>query len=374
MIPFLDLKKINQQYRNDIIEAVSRVVDSGFYVLGQEVKAFEQEFALYCGTKYCVGTANGLDALSLTIRAWKEMGKIDDGDEVIVPANTYIASILAITENQLKPVFVEPNINTYNICPEKIKQAITPKTKIILAVHLYGQLAPMQEIMTIANEYQILVLEDSAQAHGASINEKLAGSLGHASGFSFYPGKNIGALGDAGAVTTDDKKLAETIHALGNYGSHVKYENTYKGVNSRLDEIQAAILRIKLKYYASEVLLRKKIAIKYAQNIKNSLVTMPITHENTLNSLSNHVFHLFVVRVNNREAFQLHLKSNGIDTMIHYPIPPHKQKAYIKYRHLLLPITEKIHKEVVSLPISSTMSNIEINNVIQTVNSFNIES
>lgn len=374
MIPFLDLKKINQQYRNDIIEAVSRVVDSGFYVLGQEVKAFEQEFALYCGTKYCVGTANGLDALSLTIRAWKEMGKIDDGDEVIVPANTYIASILAITENQLKPVFVEPNINTYNICPEKIKQAITPKTKIILAVHLYGQLAPMQEIMTIANEYQILVLEDSAQAHGASINEKLAGSLGHASGFSFYPGKNIGALGDAGAVTTDDKKLAETIHALGNYGSHVKYENTYKGVNSRLDEIQAAILRIKLKYYASEVLLRKKIAIKYAQNIKNSLVTMPIAHENTLNSLSNHVFHLFVVRVNNREAFQLHLKSNGIDTMIHYPIPPHKQKAYIKYRHLLLPITEKIHKEVVSLPISSTMSNIEINNVIQTVNSFNIES
>ena len=370
MIPFLDLKKINKQNRNDIIDAVTRVIDSGWYVLGQEVKAFEQEFALYCGTKHCIGTANGLDALSLTIRAWKEMGKLNDGDEVIVPANTYIASILAITENQLKPIFVEPNLNTYNICPENIRQAIKSNTKMILAVHLYGQLAPMKEIMTIADEHQLLVLEDSAQAHGATLDGRRAGSLGHASGFSFYPGKNIGALGDAGAVTTNNTELAETVYALSNYGSRKKYENLYKGTNSRLDEIQAAILRIKLKHYNSDVLSRQKIAISYAQNINNPLVTLPIAQNTKLASISNHVFHLFVVRVMNRKDFQLHLKSAGIDTMIHYPIPPHKQKAYVEYNHLNLPITEKVHQEVVSLPIGPSMNNIEVGKVVSAVNDF----
>ena len=370
MLPFLDLKKINQQNRKDIIDAVTRVIDSGWYVLGKEVKAFEQEFALYCGTKHCIGTANGLDALSLTIRAWKEMGKLHDGDEVIVPANTYIASILAITENQLKPIFVEPNLITYNICPDNIRQAIKSNTKMILAVHLYGQLAPMKEIMTIADEHQLLVLEDSAQAHGATLDGRRAGSLGHASGFSFYPGKNIGALGDAGAITTNNTELAETVYALSNYGSYKKYENLYKGTNSRLDEIQAAILRIKLKHYASDVLSRQKIAISYAQNINNPLVTLPIAQNTTLTDITNHVFHLFVVRVMNRKAFQLHLRSAGIDTMIHYPIPPHKQNAYIEYNHLNLPITERIHQEVVSLPIGPTMNNIEVDKVVVAVSDF----
>jgi dTDP-4-amino-4,6-dideoxygalactose transaminase len=243
MIPFLDLKAINEQHRQALIEAATRVIDSGWYVLGHEVKAFEQEFAMYCGTEHCVGMANGLDALVLTLRAWKEMGKISECDEVIVPANTYIASVLAITENRLKPILVEPDKNTYNLCPHKVRLAITPNTRAIVAVHLYGQLAPMKELMAIADEHQLLVLEDSAQAHGALIDGKRAGNWGHAAAFSFYPGKNLGALGDGGAVTTNDFALAETVRALGNYGSHKKYKNIYQGVNSRLDEMQAAFLR-----------------------------------------------------------------------------------------------------------------------------------
>jgi dTDP-4-amino-4,6-dideoxygalactose transaminase len=372
MIPFLDLKVINEQHRQALISAATRVIDSGWYVLGQEVRAFEQEFASYCGTQHCVGMANGLDALVLTLRAWKELGKLKEGDEVIVPANTYIASVLAITENRLKPVLVEPDAQSYNLCPQKVRQAITSKTKAIVAVHLYGQLAPMKAIMDLAEEHKLLVLEDSAQAHGATVDGKRAGSWGHASGFSFYPGKNLGALGDAGAMTTNDADLAQTVRALGNYGSHKKYENIYKGINSRLDEMQAALLRVKLQHLDSDTLLRQQIAVAYAKGITNPIVTLPIASSSTVASLQNHVFHLFVVRVKNRAAFQTHFKAAGIDTLIHYPIPPHQQQAYGEYQHLSLPLTEKIHQEVVSLPISPVMQMEEAAEIISVVNEFAI--
>lgn len=372
MIPFLDLKAINQQYRQGLIDAVTRVIDSGWYVLGQEVKAFEQEFAQYCGTKHCVGMANGLDALVLTLRAWKELGKLKEGDEVIVPANTYIASVLAITENRLKPVLVEPDARSYNLCPQKVRQAITSKTKGIVAVHLYGQLAPMKAIMELADEYGLLVLEDSAQAHGAMVDGKRAGNWGHASGFSFYPGKNLGALGDAGAMTTNDAELAQALRALGNYGSHKKYENLYQGLNSRLDEMQAALLRVKLQRLDVDTLVRQQIAVAYAQGIINPLVTLPIAPTATVASLQNHVFHLFVVCVKARAAFQAYLKTAGIDTLIHYPIPPHHQQAFREYQHLHLPLTELIHQEVVSLPIGPTMSMPDVTKVIEACNLFRI--
>lgn len=370
MIPFLDLKAINQQQRQALIDAATRVIDSGWYVLGQEVKAFEHEFAAYCGAKHCVGVANGLDALVLTLRAWKEMGKLKDGDEVIVPANTYIASVLAITENRFVPVLVEPDEGTYNLCPVKTRAAITAKTKAIVAVHLYGQLAPMKEIMAIADEHQLLVLEDSAQAHGANFDGKRAGNWGHASGFSFYPGKNLGALGDAGAMTTNDEELAQTVRALGNYGSHKKYENLYQGLNSRLDEMQAALLRVKLHQLDADTLVRRQIAIAYARGINNPLLSKPVSSGVTVHSLSHHVFHLFVVRVKQRAAFQTHLKAEGIDTLIHYPIPPHQQPAYRDYKALQLPLTEAIHQEVVSLPIGPTMAMGEVRTVIEVINAF----
>jgi dTDP-4-amino-4,6-dideoxygalactose transaminase len=370
MIAFLDLKAINQQHRQALIDATTRVIDSGWYVLGQEVKAFEQEFAAYCGTSHCVGMANGLDALVLTLRAWKELGKLKEGDEVIVPANTYIASVLAITENRLKPIFVEPDEGSYNLCPEKVRAAITPKTKAIVAVHLYGQLAPMKAIMAMADEHRLLVLEDSAQAHGAMVDGKRAGNWGHASGFSFYPGKNLGALGDAGAMTTNDAELAQTVRALGNYGSYKKYENLYQGLNSRLDEMQAALLRVKLQHLDADTLVRQQIAVAYAQGITNPLVALPIAPSSTVAGLQNHVFHLFVVRVKNRSAFQSHLKAVGIDTLIHYPIPPHQQQAYHDYHHMSLPLTETIHQEVVSLPIGPTMGMADVSKVIVAVNAF----
>jgi len=372
MIPFLDLKAINQQHRKALIDAAIRVIDSGWYVLGQEVKAFEQEFARYCGTQHCVGMANGLDALMLTLRAWKELGKLKEGDEVIVPANTYIASVLAITENQLKPVLVEPDEHSYNLCPQKLRQAITPKSKAIVAVHLYGQLAPMKAIMDLAAEHNLLVLEDSAQAHGAIVDGQRAGSWGHASGFSFYPGKNLGALGDAGAMTTNDGDLALTVRALGNYGSHKKYENLYQGLNSRLDEMQAALLRVKLRHLDADTLVRQKIAVAYAQGIINPLVNLPIAPASTVASVQNHVFHLFVVRVKDRAAFQAHLKDAGIDTLIHYPIPLYQQQAYRDYQHLSLPLTETIHKEVVSLPIGPTLSGSQLQEIIQACNAYTV--
>lgn len=370
MVSFLDLKKINQLYREELIEAVTRVIDSGWYIQGAEAKAFEEEFARHCGSEHCIGVANGLDALNLTLRAWKELGKLREGDEVIVPANTYIASILAITENRLKPVLVEPDLATYNLCPVKVAAAITPNTKAIVAVHLYGRLAPMPELMKLAEENNLLVLEDSAQAHGASIKGRKAGNWGHASGFSFYPGKNLGALGDAGAVTTSDAELAQTIRALGNYGSHKKYENLYQGVNSRLDEIQAAMLRVKLKYLDAETEHRKSIALTYAKEIHNPTIQQPIPANSTLASLESHVFHLYVVRTEQRQALQEHLQAKGIQTLIHYPIPPHKQQGYKTWNERSLPVSEAIHREVLSLPISPVMTDDEVATVIQACNAF----
>lgn len=365
MIPFLDLKKINQQYQQDLKEACSRVIDSGWYLLGKEIQQFEQQFAAYCGVKHAIGVANGLDALILVLQAWKEQGKLTDGDEIIVPANTYIASILAITENNLTPVLVEPNLATYNLDLEGIKKAITPKTKVILAVHLYGQLAPMEEIIPLAKEHNLLVLEDSAQAHGAQINGKKAGSFGDASGFSFYPGKNLGALGDAGAVTTNDDELANTLRALRNYGSQEKYKNIYQGSNSRLDEIQAAMLSVKLNYLDKEIKQRQNVAQKYLTQINNPAVILP-----TVQTASAHVWHLFVIRSAHRDSLKEYLHTQGIETLIHYPIPPHKQQCYQDWNHLPLPITEQIHREVLSLPMSPVLAEQDIQMIIEKVNEF----
>ena len=371
MIPFLDLKNINQQYREQLIEACTRVIDSGWYIGGNELEQFEQNFAKYCGTQYAIGVANGLDALILVLRAWKELGKLQEGDEVIVPSNTYIASILAISANQLKPVLVEPDLNTFNLDPAKIEAALTEKTKAILPVHLYGQLAAMPEIMAIAEKYNLLVLEDSAQSHGAALHNKKAGNWGHASGFSFYPGKNLGALGDAGAITTNDLELANMIKALRNYGSHEKYKNLVQGVNSRLDEIQAAILDIKLKFLNQETSHRRKIAALYLENINNSLIQLPKIQSNALDD-KQHVWHLFVIRSEHREALQKHLAEHGIQTLIHYPIPPHKQQAYEEWNNSSFPISEKIHSEVLSLPMGPTLSLTDAQFIVDVCNGFKL--
>lgn len=369
-VPFLDLKTLNSQYRDELIEAAARVIDSGWYLLGGELQRFEQEFAAFTGTTHCVGVANGLDALTLTLRAWIELGRISVGDEVIVPANTYIASILSISANGLKPVLVEPDERSYNIDPKNIEQAITSKTKAILVVHLYGQLAPMPEIMGMAEQHNLLVLEDVAQAHGASAAGRKAGNWGHAAAFSFYPGKNLGALGDAGAITTNDTELAKTVRALGNYGSHKKYENLYQGVNSRLDEIQAAMLSVKLKYLDVDTVRRKEIAIAYAQGIKNPAISQPISAATTIDSLESHVFHLYVVRIQQRQKLQEHLSAAGIQTLIHYPTPPHQQRAYKEWNEQSYPLTEAIHREVLSLPISPVMTDQHVSAVIQACNAF----
>lgn len=370
MIPFLDLKSINAQCRVELIEACTRVIDSGWYIAGKELGCFETEFANYCGTRNCIGVANGLDALILTLRAWKELGKLNAGDEIIVPANTYIASILAITENNLVPVLIEPDESSFNLCPYKVEAAITEKTRAILPVHLYGQLADMSTLLDIAKQHNLLVLEDSAQSHGASIDGRKAGNWGDASGFSFYPGKNLGALGDAGAITTNDDELAHTLRALRNYGSHEKYKNLYQGVNSRLDEMQAAMLRVKLKYLDEQTAYRRKIAHVYMDGIKNPAITLPLTSSMSALPLTNHVWHLFVVRCQQRDALQRHLAEKGVQTLIHYPIPPHQQQAYSQWSALTLPLTERIHRQVLSLPIGPTMSVEEAAKVVEACNSF----
>ena len=369
MIPFLDLKNINQQYRDELIAACTRVIDSGWYISGKELETFEQNFAHYCRTQYAIGVANGLDALILTLRAWKELGKLKAGDEVIVPSNTYIASILAITANKLMPVLVEPDLATYNIDPAKIEEAITAKTKVILPVHLYGQLAAMSDIMEIAKKHNLLVLEDSAQSHGAQIQGKKAGNWGDASGFSFYPGKNLGALGDAGAITTNDAELAQILKALRNYGSHEKYKNLFVGVNSRLDEIQAAMLDVKLKHLDAEVNHRRTIAKMYLEGIKNPELSLPLS-EVDASQYAQHVWHLFVIRSRTREALQQYLAENGVQTLIHYPIPPHKQQAYKEWNDLSYPISEKIHDEVMSMPIGPTLSLESAQQIIDLCNEF----
>ena len=365
MINFLNLQAINNQYQKELKDACARVIDSGWYIMGNELEAFEREFSEYCDVKHVIGVANGLDALILVIRAWKELGKLQAGDEVIVPANTYIASVLAITENGLIPVFVEPNPTTYNLCPVNVRAAITDKTKAILPVHLYGLIAPMPELMDIAKEHDLLVLEDCAQAHGANIDGKKVGNWGDAAGFSFYPGKNLGALGDAGAITTNNDELALTVKALRNYGSHKKYENLYRGVNSRLDEIQAAMLRVKLGYLDQEIARRREIANCYRNKITNPFIKLP-----EWNIDDNHVFHLFVIQTEKRDELQQYLAENGIQTVIHYPIPPHKQPAYTEWNQQSLPVTEKIHQQVLSLPIDPTMTNDDISFVVKVLNRY----
>lgn len=364
MIKFLDLYQINQNHKKDLVAAFERVLDSGWYIMGKELAIFEEDFAKYCGTKHCIGVANGLDALILIIKAYKELGFFKDGDEILVPSNTYIASILAISANNLKPVLVEPNILTYNIDPNQLEKSVTDKTVAILPVHLYGQLCDMEGITAIATKYNLKVIEDCAQSHGARDNSgRKAGNFGDAAGFSFYPGKNLGALGDAGAITTSDDELAQAIKALLNYGSHVKYQNKYKGINSRLDELQAALLSVKLTTLDQETEYKRKIAERYLAEIKNPKIVLP-----NVGKREAHVWHLFVIRTTNRDALQGYLTENGIQTVIHYPIPPHKQEAYKEWSHLSFPISENIHQEVLSLPISPVLSIKEVDSIITIIN------
>ena len=365
MIDFLNLKVINAQYSKELKEACARVIDSGWYVLGNEVDAFEKEFAKYCETEFCLGVANGLDALILIFRAYIEMGLMKEGDEVIVPSNTYIASILAISENGLIPILVEPDEGTFNLDPSLVLSAITEKTSAILTVHLYGQVTGMDELNFIAKKHNLKVIEDCAQAHGALYKGKKVGSLGDAAGFSFYPGKNLGALGDGGAVTTNDKLLANTIAALRNYGSHEKYKNQYKGMNSRLDEIQAAMLRVKLCHLDKEIKARQSVAKTYLQGINNPLIELPVVDD-----VDAHVWHLFVIKTAHREKFTNYLTENGVQSLIHYPIPPHKQGAYKEWSNTSFPISEKIHEQVLSIPISPVMTEVEVKKVIMLVDDF----
>lgn len=365
MIKFLDLQAINAQHREKIMSAIARVVDSGWYILGQEVEAFEREFAHYTGATHCVGVDNGLNALTLIFRAYKEMGVMREGDEVIVPANTYIATILAICENDLVPILVEPDIRSFNIDPELIESQITPRTRAILAVHLYGRVAETDLIRHIAEKHGLKVIEDAAQAHGARYRGKMTGNLGDAAGFSFYPGKNLGALGDGGAVTTSNDELAEVLRALRNYGSHEKYRNRYRGVNSRLDEIQAAVLRVKLKYLEEENKQRQEIARCYLDQIHNPEVILPDPGES-----ASHVWHQFVVRCRNRDELRQYLSDKGIQTMIHYPIPPHRQQAFSEWNRRSYPVTEQVHSEVLSLPINPVLVDAEIAHIIDSMNRF----
>jgi dTDP-4-amino-4,6-dideoxygalactose transaminase len=361
MIKFLDLQKINALYENAFQQKLKSVLDKGWYILGNEVQEFEKNFASYCHAKYCIGVGNGFDALVLIFKAQIQLGRLQKGDEVIVPANTYIASILSILQADLIPVLVEPKLETYNINPNLIQEKITPKTKAILAVHLYGQLAEMDSINEIAIQNNLVVVEDAAQSHGAYLSENRKSINTQA--FSFYPGKNLGALGDGGAVITNDDELAKVLFSMRNYGSEVKYHNNYIGINSRLDELQAAFLNVKLPNLDADNEHRRTIAKRYLSEIKNNKITLPFWDFS-----NNHVFHLFVIRTEKRAELQEYFKQNGIETMIHYPVPPHKQKAFENWNNLSFPITEKIHKEVLSLPISPIMTANEVDFVIQKLN------
>lgn len=361
MIKFLDLKKINNRYREEIDSRIKDILDKGWYLQGEENENFTKNFANFCGTKFALGVANGLDALNLIIKAYG----FGNGDEIIVPANTYIATILAISENGCIPILVEPDIKTYNINPDSIEEKITTKTKAIMVVHLYGQAVQMEKIWKIAKKYNLKIIEDSAQAHGAIYQENRTGNLGDASGFSFYPGKNLGCMGDGGAVTTNDEELFNKIKAIANYGSDRKYHHIYKGVNSRLDEIQAAVLDIKLKHLDSDNNKRREISKYYRENIKNSKIILPETYDE-----KSHVWHIFAVRTQNRDEFQKYLTEKGIQTIIHYPTPPHKQGAYKEWNNLSFPITEEIHNTILSLPISPVMTDSEIEKVVEVVNEY----
>lgn len=365
MIKFLDLHKINTRFERDYKQKLQSFLDHGRYILGSEVSTFETNWASYCGTKFCVGTSNGLDALTLIFKAYKQLGLLKDGDEVLVPANTFVASILSVVHSGLQPVFVEPDEDTFNISAEEIKKAITPKIKAILVVHLYGQVADMDAVLNISKEHNLLVIEDAAQAHGAIYNTKKAGNLADAAAFSFYPSKNLGALGDAGAVTSNNKALIDVVRQLRNYGSSKKYSNDLIGYNNRLDELQAAFLNVKLPLLDADNAKRRAVATQFLNAINNSKVKLP-----SWDTTDNHVFYAFVVRVEDRDDFVSYLQHNNIETLIHYPIPPHKQKAFLQFSDLSLPLTELLHKQVVSLPISHVLSQTEIDTIINVINAY----
>ncbi len=365
-VPFLDLAKLHAPIVEHLTEAACRVIEGGWYVLGEEVKTFEQEFAAFTGVNHAIGVANGLDALVLILRAWKEQGRLREGDPVVVPANTYIASILAITENGLRPILVEPDPATFNLGIAGLEVALDRGAKAVMAVHLYGRAAPMEEISALCHAKGVLLIEDCAQAHGAICGGRRVGSLGHAAGFSFYPGKNLGALGDGGAITTDDEDLATLLRALRNYGSEVKYRNLYRGLNSRLDELQAALLRVKLPRLDQENALRRDVADRYLAGIHHPDVVLP-----TSGPREGHVWHLFVVRSLRRDALLAHLGAQGVQALIHYPIPPHHQNCYrTALGRLSLPVTEALHQEVLSLPMSPALDDESVQQVIGAVNSF----
>ena len=365
MIEFLSLQKITNMHSSEIHDAVSRVIDSGWYLQGVENKKFEEDYRKFIGTDYCIAVGNGLDALRLILKGYIELGVMKKGDEVIVPANTFIASILAITDNQLIPVLVEPDINTFQIDDSRIEELITDRTKAIMIVHLYGQCAYTDRIGGICEKFNLKLIEDNAQAVGCKYKNKRTGSLGDAAGHSFYPGKNLGAFGDAGAITTDDGELAHIVRMLGNYGSSKKYHFDYQGLNSRLDEIQAAILSVKLKYIEIDNNRRKEVARYYLEKIHNDEVKLP-----EIQDWDAHVFHLFPILCKQRDQLQLHLKNNSVETLIHYPIPPHKQKAYAEWNNITFPLTEEIHNNVLSLPISQVITDDELWIVVDAVNSF----
>ena len=367
MIPFLDLKRLNLQYQSEINTAVLRVAQSGWYILGEECKNFEKLYAEYCGAECCVGTGNGLDAIRLIFASYIELGILKRGDEVIVPANTYIASILAVSECGLTPVLVEPSIDTYNINPQLIEEKISDKTKAILAVHLYGQVCDMEALKAVASKHNLKLVDDAAQAHGTVYQGKKAGNLCDASAMSFYPTKNLGALGDAGAVITNDKKLADVVRSLANYGSKEKYVHQYKGINSRLDEMQAAILSAKLAHSDNDIKKKQEIARFYIDNIRNPKIILPLFSE-----WEQHTFHLFVIRTENRDGLKKYMLENGVQTQVHYPIPPHKQEAYREWNNMNYPITEKIHNEILSLPIFVGMTKDEVQKVVDVMDKWQI--
>lgn len=366
MIKFLDLQKVNLQHQQEIETRLLKTFRSGWYLFGEEVKQLEQNLSEYIGCQHSIGVANGLDALRLIFKAYIELGIMQREDEVIIPANTYIASILAVTDNNLTPVLVEPDIKTYNVDISKIEDKITAKTKAILIVHLYGQAVFSEELKQLAKKYNLKIVEDNAQAIGAEWNGIKTGKLGDAAGFSFYPGKNLGALGDAGAVTTNNAELAKTVRAIANYGSEEKYVNKYQGLNSRIDEIQAAVLNVKLPYLDEENTRRREIAKYYIENITNPAIALPKLPKDEL----THVWHVFVVRCQQRDKLQQYLKDNNIQTLIHYPIPPHKQEAYKEWNNLSFPITEQIHNEVLSLPISPALTDEEVQTIVRVINQF----
>lgn len=368
-IPYLSLQKVTAQHRDEIEAAVKKVIKSGWYLQGETTRHFEADYARYIGTRHCVGCGNGLDALTLIFRAYKELGKLQDGDEVIVPANTYIASILSITENGLTPVLVEPRLDTLELDDSLLESHLTDRTRAVLLVHLYGRCAMTQQIAGFCHRHHLLLIEDNAQAHGCMFDRRRTGSLGDAAAHSFYPGKNLGALGDAGAITTDDASLAELCRALGNYGSSRKYVFPYKGRNSRMDEIQAAVLSVKLRYLDADNQRRKQIATYYAQHISNPVVTLPGA-EAWLRGNVDHVFHIFPVLSAHRDELQDYLKQKGIGTVIHYPIPPHQQDCYPEWHSLSLPVTERIHREELSIPCNQTMTDEEVRYVAEAINFF----